>query len=376
MERSLLVLAAATGVVACRQTAAPPTEATLPPARVEVVLAHRERVAPTVELTGEVQPVSSVKLFTEAEGAITELRADEGDRVTAGQLLAVIDERVPRAQVAQAEAAAALARATHFQLAVQLDYADKERERVAKLHEGKVVDDRTWESARSTADALRAQLGVAAAQIRQADAALVAARVHLASCRLVAPLAGVVTRRSVRLHQYVEKAREAFALVDTRAMELVTNVPAELARGLHPGDPLEFHAGGDAAPYRGEVVAVIPELDPVSRTLRVKARIANPDGRLVAGMFAVAYVPTGAPRESLVVPANAVRGESGSAYVWVVRDGAAARVDVTAGSRAGASVEVQGALGEGERVITAGADALEPGRRVDVAAAAGPERGS
>jgi membrane fusion protein, multidrug efflux system len=367
---TLILLALVAFATACKKSAPPPLVA--PPPRVEVAAAHRERVAPTVDLTGEVQPVSSVKLLTQAAGTVTDLRVEEGDRVTAGQLLAVIDEATPRAQAARAEAAAQLARATHKQLTVQLGYADKERERMEKLHEGKVVDDRALETARSQADGLRAQVDVAAAQIRQSDADVQAARVMLANCRIVAPMAGVVTRRSVRLHQYVEKAKDALEILDTSAMELTTNLPADLARGLHPKDPLVFRVGGDTGKaYQGEVVAVIPELDPVSRTLRVKARIGNPAGELVAGMFAVAHVPAGEPRDALVVPRTAIHGEGDNGFVWVIRDGAAVRAGVRPGVRSGEAVEIAGEVKEGERVVTAGADALKPGDRVDIAGQGG-----
>jgi membrane fusion protein (multidrug efflux system) len=171
----------------------------------------------------------------------------------------------------------------------------------------------------------------------------------------------------VRLHDYVLKDKQVVELLDPSVMEVVVNVPAETAAGLKKGGTLRFAVdalGGKT--FEGEIVAVIPQLDPKSRTLRVRAKLPNKDGKLLDGMYAVARIPAGVARDSVAVPTAALRGSDGDFYVWRVSDGRVQKRKVAPGAREGDTVEVSGDLKAGDSVVVAGADTLKPDAPVTV----------
>ncbi len=358
---------------ACKKSASTKPAQADAPTRVELVAVASHHFEPAAELSGEIRPANLANLTTQTDGVIVKLTVDEGDRVKAGQLLAVIDDSMARASVERSLASVGVAKAAQRAALVQLDAAKTELVRSEKLYAAKAIDDQTIEAARARVQSLEAQAGTAAAQIHQAQADVNLSATTLAQHRVMAPIDGVVARRYPRLHEYIGKDRPIFDLIDTRAMELVTKVPEEAARSLATGSLLHFEVpslGGHG--YDGKVIAVVPQLDPASRTLRVRARIDNPTGELVDGMYARAKILAGAPHEGPAIPEAALRGEGADRFVWVARDGKAERLAVSLGASDGSLVEIVKGVALGDQVILGGADGLKPGTQVLPGAQAAP----
>jgi RND family efflux transporter MFP subunit len=119
------------------------------------------------------------------------------------------------------------------------------------------------------------------------------------------------------------------------------------------------------ARFSGRVAAVASRIDPETRTLRVRARIPNDDGRLRAGMSFTMRLPLdGQARPS--VPSIAIQWEREGAFVWKVADGKAERVDVEVRRRTEAWVLVNAPLREGDRIVVEGIQSLDDGTPVRV----------
>jgi membrane fusion protein (multidrug efflux system) len=368
MTRTQLAALVLLSAAACKKSAPKPALVDAP-ARVELVAAASHHFEPVADLGGEIRPASLANLTTQVDGKITQLTVDEGDKVKVGQLLAVIDDAMARANVERALAAVGVARAAAKAADVQLTAAKSELARSERLFAAKAIDEQTIEAARSRVAGLEAQVGTAGAQIHQAQAEVIVTSTGLAQHRITSPIAGVVARRYPRLHEYIGQGKPIFDLIDTSEMELVTKVPEDAARTLQAGGTLKFDVPSLGKSFDGKVVAVVPQLDPASRTLRVRARIDNPNGELLDGMYARARVPAGAPREGVSIPEPALRGEGGDRYVWVVKEGKVDRVTVVSGASEAGLVEIQQGLTAGDQVVLGGADGLHPGAKVVPAAA-------
>jgi membrane fusion protein (multidrug efflux system) len=113
--------------------------------------------------------------------------------------------------------------------------------------------------------------------------------------------------------------------------------------------------------FAGEVYFIDPRVDPSTRTVKVKARIANADGELRPGLFANVELITGARDDALVVPEQAVVPAIDKLTVFVVENGIAHRREVTVGARLPGKVEITSGLKDGEVVVIAGQQKLRDG---------------
>jgi len=181
------------------------------------------------------------------DGVVKSIAVELGDRIQAGQLLAVL---------ADEEEAAAMesARAT-------LDLARLEHERARQLSERNLV---------STAD-----LEQAAYRIRAAQAAVRETEVRLGYTRIRAPFAGVLSRRFVRIGQSVEKAEPLFRVTALSPLRAQIRVPELQARSLAPGQTLRFRSPGGEE-VTGSISRIAPAVDPASGTVEVLVSIPSP----------------------------------------------------------------------------------------------------
>lgn len=351
--------------------AAPAAPAAAPEViRVEVKAAERHTFSGRVPITGELKPIREVSLKSRVGGNVVELKVDEGDRVKKGQLIARVEANNQRAQLEGAAASVELAEAQKARAVADLERLQRDQARIEGLYAKGAIDKKTLDDIRS--NVRLAQVGVqsADAQIRQASASRSAARNSVAETVYRAPFDGVVSKRGVQLHEYLDtmKNREIVAIVDNSAMELQAAVAGDLGAGLEQGAKVEFEVS--ALPGRaitGAVFAVSPVMDPRTRTIKLRVRIPNGDGRLKGGMYATGFVQIGGERKGVGVPAHAVHhedaeeGGEGKSVVWRVKDRAADKVAVVTGAQDGDVVEVLSGLSPGDLIVVSSPGQLKPG---------------
>ena len=338
----LLVLVA----LGCGKKAAEVEDQTRP---VQVARVSVATVEDRLEGSGELQAKDRAQIAAEIEGVVTVLAVDEGDRVEEGALLLEIDPekrglaaRNARAQLADASAA--------------LAEAEREQKRVAVLHEKGIASDAQLdqrstglERARSMVEAARAGAGVAERALRDAS--------------LRAPFAGSVANRNVSRGEYVVPGRPVLELVALDPIEVEFSVAERDSARVHIGQSV----GVVVAPYpnetfQGEVTVISPIVDTRTRTLRVKAHIANPDGRLRPGLFARTDLGVAKREGALLVPAEAVLQRADGEVVFVASpDNTARRVVVKTGLQREGRVEIVAGLGASDEVVVSGHAALVDG---------------
>lgn len=307
----------------------------LAPQEVEAVCPVRGPAVQAVYATGTVEPSVEVRIAPRVGGRLIELRADEGDKVAAGAVLARLEDRDQRANVQQLQA--------------RLVQARQQVERVRTLAK------QGWVT-RAALDEAEANYAAAAAQQAQANE-------QLRFMWLRAPDSGTIIRRDGEVGDYIPVNEPVFYLAKAdEPMRITAEVDEEDVPLIRRGQSVLVRA--DAFPdsvFNGEVAEITPRGDPVARSYRV--RVVLPDGTpLRFGMTAEINIITAQRENALLVPAAALDNEK----LWVVDGGKLAQRTVETGVRGVARVEILKGIPADALVVAAASDTLREGRKVRV----------
>ncbi|WP_448585544.1 efflux RND transporter periplasmic adaptor subunit [Thermaurantiacus sp.] len=334
-----------------RATAPGPTAPPAGPPAVSVMVPGLAPVADRVRVAGTIAARRDMPVGVAGEGGqIVAIRAEAGQFVRAGQVLAEIDSAVQRAQLAQLEAAVAQAEA-------DLRLAQSELDRALRLVERGFVSKADIDRRTATRDSARARVEVARAQVREM-------RERIARLAIRSPAAGLVLERNVEPGQVVSPASGAlFRVAAGGALELRAEVSEEDMATLAVGKPARVVPAGSERAVAGTIWLLEPVIDPARRL--GTARIALPsDPAVRAGGFATADIEvTNAMRPLL--PQSAVLADAAGSYVYVVgRDDRVERRPVKIGRVSEAGVSIREGLTGNERVIVSAGAFVRPGERV------------
>jgi RND family efflux transporter MFP subunit len=330
----------------------------LGPENVIRVEARTLRSGPVI--SGTLQARQAATLRAEVAGPVLEVKAEQGQPVRRGALLARISDVALQDQLIAARSAARVA-----ENAVRVAVAEEERNE--KLAKAGVITQRDFE---------RAQLArhQAQAQLSEAQSRLALAREQVGRTRIVAPFDGVVSERQVNAGDVVQPGSPLLTVVDPRSLELNASVPAEYAVRLKTGTPVDFHLPGEAKQaFSGKIERINPAVDPSTGQVRIYVAIPNMEQSLLVGLFAQGRVASES-KEALALPLEAVDLRTTPPSVMRVRDGKLERVTVTPGLRdeVAQQLEVRSGLQAGDMVVLGSARELAEGTRVEVAQAARP----
>lgn len=361
----------------------------LRPMQVTVEPVTRGRAVEAIYATGTVEPIDRVIVKSRLAEHVARIAVEEGDRVEAGQLLAQIDSAVRDLALSQAKTQLAKARQqagrTSPQLAAlrsqvsalraQLELARTDLMRTQNLFEKQAVARQELDAARARVDQLDAQTQAAEDQLRSARVELGATAEQLDSqvrslateadeSAVRAPIGGLVMSRLVEPGEVVTVNQPLFEIADDRALRIELKVDeADIARVRDGADgstvALTFFAFPDRA-FAGKVETILPEPDRVRRSYTVKVRLDAPIPGLRIGMTAEANIVVQRKDDVLLVPAEAVQGNT----AWFVEQGRAVQRPVTLGIADLTRAELVGGAPEGALAIVAAPKPLTPGQRV------------
>ncbi|WP_290886940.1 efflux RND transporter periplasmic adaptor subunit [Arenimonas sp.] len=323
----VLGLAACSGSGAGDPSAAggPPGAMALP---VEAVTVKAEPLQQGLTTVGTLRADESVVIRPEINGRLVAVHFEEGQRVAKGDKLFSMDASVTAADLREAEA--------------NYENARRGNERATDLGARQLLS-------RSDVDAARAQLGVTQARVASALA-------QLEKTTILAPFSGVIGLREVSVGAVVSPGQALVNLVRLDPMEVDFSLPESALASVAAGQPVRLVVDAYAGEtFSGEVLAVEPVIDVNSRSAKVRARVPNPDYRLRPGLFARVTLEVGeAGASAIVIPEQALLQEGDTRFVYVVRDGKAARAVVKTGVRLPGRVAITEGLSDGDQVITAG----------------------
>jgi RND family efflux transporter MFP subunit len=339
---------------ACKKNEALPP--VLRPVR-SVVVENRQVGDPAVG-TGHLRARDEVNLAFRIGGRMIERKLGVGDRVEAGQVVAVLDSEVERNTRNSAQADVAGAQAA-------FDQSEAFERRQKNLLTEKVISPNEYDSA------LR-QLKTAQAQLDAAQARLKSAEEELSYTELKSDAAGVITEKGAEVGEVVPAGKMILKVAQQSGRDGVFDVPAQAMRdGLAVGEKVEvWLADHPDIKATGQVREISPEADPVTRNYQVKVGLTDPPSGMFLGATLVGRVTL--KSDSLIeIPSSALTMIEDKPAVWVVdaKDQRVKRRKVTIARYAPDSVIVTDGLESGERVVTAGVQQLHEGQAVKLLAA-------
>ncbi len=330
------------------------------PVKVMAVTLGTAKLEETIPVTGTFKPLTSIEVVPEIAGQLQRLRLsdntllDVGVAVNKGEVIAVIDHDIYLAQLAECEAALEASKVT-------LADAEREKNRMLALYKSGYSTEQVKDKAVTAAE-------LAAAQVKQAEAALARIKVTLDKATIEAPVTGVVSKKYVDEGNMVGSSTPLLRIVQIETLKVLGGVSERYLPQLTPGKtPVRIKT--DAYPedeFEGAVFKTGVEVDAFTRTCEVEIRVPNPDKKLKPGMFARMTIVASQRENVVVVPDSALIKEGNEVYVCVVNGGNAHRRMVKLGLSQGQFYEVADGVSAGDMVVTHGQAQLKDGQIVEV----------
>jgi RND family efflux transporter MFP subunit len=321
---------------------------------VGVVVAALSSAPASVTLPAAIEALQDTPIYARTTGYIAKWTADIGDRVKAGQVLAVIDGPDLDQELNQARANLAQAK--------------------ANLELARISADRWKELGKQNAVAQQ-DVDQKAADFAAGQAAVVAAQANVDRLtqlkdfqQVTAPYDGVVTARNAQVGALINAGAgvEIYHIAETDTLRVFVSVPQTYVRSIRKGlgaDVLVPEFPGKV--FHGEVARFAGSLDSASRTLLTEVRLANPDGELFPGMFGDVRFSFKAAQPAILLPSNAaIINSSGTLVATVDASNRIRLVHVKLGRDFGAQIEIIDGLAPGARVVAKPSDFLSEGLEV------------
>lgn len=324
---------------------------------VEVITVKRDTKPHHLTLPGDIQPYASTTLFARTNGYIKAWYTDIGAKTKNGDLMAEIEAPDLDAQLSQAVASVAQARAN-------LEIARLTNMREKDLLDKQVVAQQDYDQTRTTMEAQDAALKAGEANLQDLQA-------QKNFQRIIAPFAGVVTRRFIDVGALVTTGNSStgtmlFSIEQTDPLRIFTFVPQadalEIRTGMDVKISVQEYPGRD---FDGAVTRTAGAIDPVSRTLLTEVDIPNPDGTLYAGMYGQVKFVLEQKMPPILLPANAFAFRTaGPQVAEVTKENRIHWQDVKVGRDFGTALEIPSGLEENTMVVVNPTDDLREGMSV------------
>jgi membrane fusion protein (multidrug efflux system) len=310
----------------------------MPPMPVEVSPVVVQKVEDRFDAVGTIEALDAITVVSEIDAAVTALPFKEGGTISKGEVIAQLDDTQLAAEVARADALRAQAKATYDRVKAVVD-----------------------QNAGAPQD-----LDDAAAVLKVAEANLAVATARYAKTRVTAPFDGVIGARRVSIGTFLRPGQPIADLVNIDEIRVTFSAPERFLSSLSRGNPVTVSVPAyPGHEVTGEIIVIEPVVDEGTRSVRVVARVKNPERKFRPGMSGNVSAVLGERPNAVTIPNEAVFGSGNQTFVFIVKpDSTVARVPLTLGSRYPDVVEVLQGLEPGMTVVRAGHQKLYDGGKV------------
>lgn len=346
----------------------------------------------TISAPANVQPYLVQNIMARAPGLLSDFTAYTGDRLSAGDIVAHLDEPdlQSNAQAARSAAQAAqdnITMAHHDAMIADADLAAKQQQlvywkaeigREKSLLDQGAVSVQEYQSEKAQAAAAQSDYDAARAKFAGADVGIQAARAQASQAassaqaqsvtagytNVIVPDDAIVMKRLVDPGVYVQAGTPVLQVAVVNRLRVQAQVSQNDLAGVHVGTPIDV-SFSDGSVLHSRISSVSPVVDPSTHTAIAEAIVSNRGDRYQPGAFAqtILHTQSIARNNIFAVPSGAIVGGTTTA-VWVDADGSAHRVPVTVVSDDGTNAQVTGDLRPGMRVVVTGSENLEEGQAI------------
>jgi RND family efflux transporter MFP subunit len=388
----VVMLAGALAVGGCSKTESAQArgrEVSAKPVTVEVV--RQENVKRAVELVGTLAAVDQVTISSEADGKVSRIFADLGDRVTAGQTLIQIDREKQQYSLEQQKATLARALAQYGAADPQhlpdvektpdvqkanadLVQAKQAFDRTSELFKRSLVPKQMLDDAATALQSKQASYDLSLqsaknlrASIQGSEASMKLADRQLRDTEIRSPFDGYVEKRLVNLGELVKTQMPVMAIVRVDPLKVIAEIPEKMAPWIHDGQPVQLLV--DAYPdqtFIGKVSRISPAVNTATRAFPFEALVPNKDARLKPGTFARVHIESNKVDNVLTLPYSTMQYRYGVNRVFVIEGGKLAVRELKVGDRLGDRIEIISGVKAGEPVAATDVDKLVDGTKVAI----------
>lgn len=313
------------------------------PAPVTYIIARDTLVEQTIRITGTLLSSDEIIVSPEISGRISKIYFREGAPVQQGALLVKLDDSELQARLQRLLAQKKLAEATQSRQKALLDKGGSSREE--------------QEIAENTVITLNADIALAKAQ--------------LAKTELRAPFSGTAGLRYISEGGYVSAGTRITDIVKSNPIRVECNIPEKYGTQFRPGMLLRFNTAGQDQQFNAHIIAIDPKIDQNTRTLRLRAECANPQGILRPGSFAEIQLALSTPSQAVMIPTESVVPDIKGQRIFIIKNGRAMARPVQTGLRTDRAVEILRGVAMGDSVIVSGLMGIRPDMPVQAAPAIG-----
>jgi RND family efflux transporter MFP subunit len=364
-------------------------DAAAKPVTLETV--KEETVKRAVDLVGTLAAVDQVTISSEADGKVSRILADLGDRVKAGQPLILVDREKQqynfdqqRATLEKSLAQLGAPDPQHLpeaektpdvqKAAADLAQARQAHDRASQLFKRTLIPQQTLDDAATTLQSKQASYDLSLqnaknlrASIQASEASMKLADRQLRDTEIRAPFDGYVEKRLVNLGELVKTQMPVMAIVRVDPLKVIAEIPEKMAPWIKDGQPVELHV--DAYPQRafeGKVSRISPAVNTATRAFPFEALVPNRDAVLKPGTFARVHIESGREDQVLTLPYTALQYRYGVNRVFVVDNDKLTVRELKVGDRLGERIEILAGVKAGDRVAVTDVEKLIDGAKVTV----------
>ena len=301
-------------------------------------VAEFSKLSNDLSANGSILAQDEVQLQPEVSGRVTYLNIKEGAVISKGTLLMKINDADLRAQVAKSNA--------------QLKIAQANLKRVDQLLKINGVSQAEYDVAENTVNNINADIDLL--------------KVQIAKTELRAPFSGKLGLRNISLGAYVSPSTVVVSLQNMSQLKIDISVPEKYAGTIQVGDNMQCNVAGIDDPFLAKVIAIEPQIDEMTRNLKVRAMIQNSNSKLVPGAYVKVKLKLKETPNAIMIPSNTVIPDDKATRIVITDSSKAKFIDIEIGMRTASEVQVLSGLKSGDTVLTTGLLQVKPGMPVKI----------
>lgn len=308
------------------------------PMTVNGIIAKNEFTKGSISTSGTILANEEVDIKCEVMGKITGIYFKEGQPVSKGQLLLKLNDDDLQAQLRK--------------LGVEIKLAEEKEKRQSQLLASAAISKEEYDISLSNLNLLKANVDIL--------------KTDIGKTRITSPFTGIAGLKHVSPGAFITSSTIITTVQSIQPLKLEFSVPEKYNGFLKSGTSVDFRVAGTSEQLKATIYAKEPKIDPVTRTVKIRASFPNPSGRISPGSFADINLSIGDKVEVIMIPTMAFIPDIAGAKVFVVKNGKAMSVPVKAGIRTESSIQIIEGISQGDTILTTGILQLKPKSPVNV----------